>query len=249
VQFVDKRKTELIFHKKRVFYCKNEHQNDCLIDEINDVYPGQTVQFYLINTIGITIRATVNTVPPTSCRGIKVSEMEQYVFNNCTRVKYTINHNKRWCELFLSITDLNQSENTSHKTSISTLQMVVDVFYIKQLHCPFGFTLNKLEGFCQCDHQPSHFLSPAATLMIKQYYVHLTVGYLLKCITALIYIKYPYNVHMIIVYSTHHILTFPILTLNVIITGLVCCVEDVKKVSVVCLVHLSVNIVLMILFT
>ena len=60
---------------------------------------------------------------------------------------------------------------------------------------------------------------------------------------TIIPIKYPHNVHLTIVYLTHHILTSLILTLSVSLTGLVCCVEDVKKVSVLCLVLLSVNIV------
>ena len=45
-------------------------------------------------------------------------------------------------------------------------------------------------------------------------------------------IKYPHNVHLTTVYLTHHTLTSPILTLSVSLTGLVCYVEDVKKVSV-----------------
>ena len=54
-------------------------------------------------------------------------------------------------------------------------------------------------------------------------------------------VAYPSMVHLTTAYLTHHTLTSPLLTLNVNLTDLVYCVDNVNKVSVLSLVHLSVN--------
>jgi len=135
--FVNKNETKTLLYKKDICYCKNSLQHDCFIDEINDVYPGQTIQLYLINTLGNDIHVTINTVLPRSCRGIKNSEMDQIIFSTCTRINYTIHHNKKWCELFISNAKLPQK--------------IAEAYYIKLLDCPLGFTLHPVEGYCQCD--------------------------------------------------------------------------------------------------
>ena len=77
--------------------------------------------------------------------------------------------------------------------------------------------------------------------MIKLYHVLLTVGYLLILSTIHTPTMCPYIVHLTTAYLTHHTSTSPLLILNVSLTDLVYCVDNVIKVSVPSLVHLSVN--------
>ena len=80
------------------------------------------------------ISVTAHTGLPTSCRIGKNSELVQLIHNNCTKLRFTIQSNKDWCELFLSYSPTDAA-----------------IFYIKFLPCPPGFSLNKLEGYCQCN--------------------------------------------------------------------------------------------------
>ena len=137
INFINQSEAKMLSYKKDICYCTNSNQHDCFIDEINDVYPGQTIQFYVINTLGSDIHVTVNTVLPTSCRGIKNSEMEQIILSTCTTISYTIHNNRKWCELFIS--------NTKYP------QIIAEAFYIKLLDCPLGFILHPVEGYCHCD--------------------------------------------------------------------------------------------------
>ena len=123
----------LITDRKDICYCKDD-QYDCYVDEINHVYPGQTVHLNFMNTLGYTVPVTVLTGLPTSCRVSKSSQLVQLVYNNCTNLQYTMHHSKKWCELFLSYSQTDAA-----------------VFYVNLLSCPLGFSLDKLEGYCQCD--------------------------------------------------------------------------------------------------
>ena len=51
----------------------------------------------------------------------------------------------------------------------------------------------------------------------------------------------PLSVYLTTAYPTHHTSTCPLLTCSVSLTGLVCCVDIVNKISVLCLVHHSVK--------
>ena len=126
----------LITDRKNICYCKDD-QYDCYADKINSVYPGQTIHLNLLNTLRSNGSITVHTGLPTSCRVGKNSQLVQLIYNNCTKLQYTIiYHSKKWpwCELFLLYSPNNAA-----------------VFYVTFLSCPLGFTLNKLEGYCQCD--------------------------------------------------------------------------------------------------
>ena len=74
-------------------------------------------------------------------------------------------------------------------------------------------------------------------MIIKLYHVLLTVGYLLILSTTHTSTMCLYIVHLTTAYLTHHTSTSPLLTLNVSLTDL----DNVNKVSVLSLVHLSVN--------
>ena len=126
-----------ITHSKDICYCFEDNTYDCYIDEISSVYPGQMIYLNLINILGYEydyISVTARTGLPTSCRIGKNSELVQLIHKNCTKLQFTIQGTKEWCELFLSYS-----------------QTDAVIFYVKFLPCPPGFSLNKLEGYCQCD--------------------------------------------------------------------------------------------------
>ena len=129
---------KIVSNRKRVCYCTDNYLYNCYVDEINSVYPGQTVHLHLISTVKDVMYVTlsVNTTIETSmsCWVTKGSEIEQRVYNNCTLVYYTIRQYKNWCELFLSYSPFG-----------------ADIFYVNLQPCPLGFILNQLEGYCECD--------------------------------------------------------------------------------------------------
>ena len=122
--------------RKDICYCFKDDHYDCYVDEIYPIYPGQMVYLSFINTFGYNMSVTVYTGLPTSCRVGKNSELVQLLYStvNCTKLQFTIQSTKKWCELFLSYSPTDAA-----------------IFYVKFLPCPPGFSLNKLEGYCQCD--------------------------------------------------------------------------------------------------
>ena len=124
----------LLTDRKDICYCFKDDQYDCYVDKINSIYPGQVVYLSLINTLGYNISITAYTGLPTSCRIGKNSELVQLIHNYCTKLQFTIQNAKEWCELFLLYSPTDAA-----------------IFYVKFLPCPAGFSLNKLEGYCQCD--------------------------------------------------------------------------------------------------
>ena len=136
IKFVDRKDANTtLSDKKDICYCTVSYSYNCYLDEINSVYPGQTVFLHLISTIADAeyLTITVNTTA-TSCRVAKSSEIEQRVYNNCTLVHFTIQYYKNCNELFLSYPPFG-----------------ADVFYVNFLPCPIGFSLDRIEGYCQCD--------------------------------------------------------------------------------------------------
>ena len=125
---------KMFSNRKRVCFCKDNFSYNYYLDEINSVYPGQTLPLHLISTVRDMIHVTMKTTITSSCWVTKNSEIEQRVYNNCTLVHFTIRHYKNWCELFLSYPPFG-----------------ADIFYVNLLSCPLGFTLNHVEGYCQCD--------------------------------------------------------------------------------------------------
>ena len=86
----------LITDRKFICYCFKDNIYDCYIDEINPVYPGQIIHLGLMDTVGSYISITVYTGLPTSCRIGKNSELVQLIHNNCTKLRFTIQSNKKW---------------------------------------------------------------------------------------------------------------------------------------------------------
>ena len=126
--------------EKSLCYCIDEENFDCLKDELNHLYPGQTLKVLFYRNVTSTdetmtiIAADIEQTDATPCKVIDAKEHIQIIGKNCTEVKYTISFpTNNWCELFL-------------KTSQTPDDY--DIFYIRQLPCPLGFV--KIDGICQC---------------------------------------------------------------------------------------------------
>ena len=137
IQFTNQEDSnKIVSNRKQICYCTDSYLYNCYLDEIKSVYPGQTVHLHLISTVSdvMYVKLSVKNTIPTSCWVTKGSEIEQRVYNNCTSVHFTIRHYAKWCELYLSYPPFD-----------------ADIFYVNLLSCPLGFTLNHIEGYCECD--------------------------------------------------------------------------------------------------
>ena len=128
--------------EKTLCYCSDERHYNCFKDELDSVYPGQTLTVSLYANVNFTfnteiitelhMRQTVNG----ACTVLNAKQNIQFLGKNCTTLKYTIafpDHDSSWCELFLKIPQ-------KHK--------LYDIFYIREIPCPLGFV--KINGICQC---------------------------------------------------------------------------------------------------
>ena len=128
---------------KTLCYCKDIKNYDCFKDELDSIYPGQTLTVSFYANMDSAFRAeresiiaelNVKQMHASPCKVINAKESIQLIGKNCTKVKYTISFpTNNWCELFL-------------KTS--QIQDMYDIFYIRELKCPLGFV--KMDGICQC---------------------------------------------------------------------------------------------------
>ena len=140
-------------YDKLLCYCHNNNTQDCSIDRLAVVFPGQTISLSLmyrtefrdnlidldfIQNYIITVEINDDVLPPTACKVAKVSELvHQIYYASCTTINFTIVHNGLsylpWCELFINI--------------LSTHQM--NAYYIDIFPCPAGFVYQN--GICICD--------------------------------------------------------------------------------------------------
>ena len=149
-------KSRFPLYAKLVCYCFYENSQDCSIDTMATVFPGQTISLPLVLNYQyptfaqyltdadinyshiITIEINDNVLPLTACKVAKVSEIIQKVhYSSCTVINLTVVHNGlsylRWCELFINILSTHQA----------------DAYYIDILPCPAGFVYQN--GICICD--------------------------------------------------------------------------------------------------
>ena len=149
-------------------------------------------------------------------------------------MQFTVTHkNGIWCELLLRAVPLY-----STFTNIWT-----DIYTVTLLPCPRGFLLHS-EGYCWCDPILSSYIPSIIHCNIDNQ----TIPHPAILPTTHTPTLCPYIVHLTTAYLTHHTSTSPLLTLNVSLTDLVYCVDNVNKVSVLSLVPLSVNNALMFIY-
>ena len=126
-----------------VCYCQRSSHYNCTVNELGPIYPGQALTVdlclpYNHENIGLLYAETYNDhLPVTACKVINQDNLKHRFTGNHTKsVDFTIASNSPTkCELFL--------------TAQPDLYTHYDVFNIKLLPCPLGFTFQ--HGVCDCD--------------------------------------------------------------------------------------------------
>ena len=125
--------------------CSDKIHPDCHITDLGYLYPGQTMTLFLYHIYEWCDKCSTEVIVKTDysfpymkpCIVVNISEHRQFMNKSCTKVSYTIGFlTGDWCELFLK-TVLDDDDDDD-----------INVFYIRKLRCPPGFTKNKI---CQCD--------------------------------------------------------------------------------------------------
>ena len=126
--------------QNRICYCFQNGTDNCNIDVLGRVYPGQTLQVDLCipeTKRHYIIYAETHSaaLPNSACKVARRSEYINEIGNYSKRINFTISSESREaCELFLTM-------QPYVKTSTA--------FYVKLQSCPIGFTLQN--GICDCD--------------------------------------------------------------------------------------------------
>ena len=136
----------LSFNQSSLCVCVKELVYDCNLSELGYLYPGQTLTVFLHRANeeldsdpGIVMVKTDILFNP--CTLVNVNEHQQIIGNYCTTLTYTIAFPSEWCYMYLEILeDLNG----------------VNVFTIRKLKCPPGFT--EISNICQCDTAITSFI-------------------------------------------------------------------------------------------
>ena len=141
-QYVKQLNNSKLLHltrKKNLCLCRDEKHYGCFSDELNPLYPGQTlmVSFYENETLNTEIVPELEEKRTnTACIVLNAKQNIQFIGENCTTVKYAIAFpTNSWCELIL-------------KRPMAKTYYKCDSYYIRERPCPLGFV--KLDGICQC---------------------------------------------------------------------------------------------------
>ena len=131
----------LTTREKSLCHCRDEKHYDCFSDELNPLYPGQTLIVSLYENVNNTSNTEIVTELDikqtyTACTVLNAKQNIQFIGKNCTTTKYEIAFpNNSWCELIL-------------KRPLAKTFYKYDSYYIRELPCPLGFV--KSDGICQC---------------------------------------------------------------------------------------------------
>ena len=123
--------------------CKCTHlfEYECKSHKLNQVFPGQTLTVNLIVprlilSLSSTVTLVVETAhfPLKGCRITRPTEMSQMHTNTgCNQYNYTVWSDRTECELYLSA------------------EGIPEIFYVKLLPCPLGFSIQNDLQKCHCD--------------------------------------------------------------------------------------------------
>ena len=142
-------KTDIPKFTYEICHCTHNGSNNCSVDTLGPVYPGQMLQVWLctpFNDKSSTLYAEVNSIhlPTSAC---KVAPQTEIIY---TISKYTKNFTfiivseaTDLCELFLI-------------AASSDTETIAEAFYVHLLTCPIGFTLQS--GVCECDPVLSSYI-------------------------------------------------------------------------------------------
>ena len=126
----------------RICICADNGNYNCSRNTLGPVYPGQVLQIRLCtpcNNIIFNLYVETHDYLQAnfSCKISNQAEIFNTISNNATLINYTIASEAReMCKLFLTI--------YSHQQLYA-----YEIFYVKLLSCPVGFTLQ--DGMCDCD--------------------------------------------------------------------------------------------------
>ena len=123
--------------------CINSTVYDCYSDDLEPIFPGQTININLLvqekwlTHYNPSTTLMVANTPDDNCSVTDSNQLSQtYTNHGCNKYRYTIspsNKHTNVCKLFLDIIEMSE------------------MFYIEIKPCPQGFTLNKDSKACQCD--------------------------------------------------------------------------------------------------
>ena len=231
IQFTNSNNKNFSFDTGLLCRCQGTRKN-CHTNFLEPIYPGQLLKLHISlnpqitidGAMPITVKVYDNDSPHTICKVSSLLEGEQVVYQNCTEVTYNIlSETTQHCKLILYNADYE----------------FPTVFFIKLLNCPAGFikcivhwrkNASVMKAFIQ------NFQLQYVTLIIRPYYVLLTVGCLLYSTIILTFITFLYTVHSFTACLTHRTLISQLPTHSVSLIDLVCCVDTANKVSVLSLV-------------
>ena len=143
-QFIKQSSNSKLLHlirEKTLCPCRDEKYPDCNTDELDSVYPGQTLAVSFYENMNYTSNTEIVTELETkqtyrACTVLNAKQNIQFISKRCTTVKYEIAFpNNSWCELIL-------------KRPQAKMYYKYDSYYIRELPCPLGFV--KSDGICQC---------------------------------------------------------------------------------------------------
>ena len=117
--------------------CTNSFEYECISHDVSQTFPGQTFTINLIVprlTRSVTVMVETANLPSNGCIVTRATEITQAHSNTgCNQYNYTVWSDKTECELYLSA------------------EGMPEIFYVKLLPCPVGFSLQgHLQG-CHCD--------------------------------------------------------------------------------------------------
>ena len=134
IKYINNSKLLHLTKEKTLCYCKEGKHYDCFKDELNSLYPGQTLTVSLYAKVNHTLNTEIITelqTYGTACTVLNAKQNIQFIGKNCTTVEYAIAFpTNNWCELLLKG------------------QQTYSIYYIRELPCPLGFV--KIDGICQC---------------------------------------------------------------------------------------------------
>ena len=128
-------------HHNKICYCYQNGTNNCNIDVLGPLYPGQTIQVDLCIPDDTKHYYTVYTethaasLPNSACKIVHQNQYINKVGNYSKTINFTVSsESHKACELFLTLQPYVKTSNA---------------FYVELLPCPIGFTLQN--GICYCD--------------------------------------------------------------------------------------------------
>ena len=120
--------------------CTSSTNYDCSVHEIGSVSPGQTLTVYLVvphllqHHNSMTLVVETANLSPNGCIITRATDMLQtHTTTGCNQYNYTVWSDKTECELYLSA------------------EGIPEIFYVKLLPCPVGFSLQSHPQGCHCD--------------------------------------------------------------------------------------------------